>query len=172
MTIQDKFDKILKTNKLGIKSIFGLEKYCGVGVGSVSKFLTKGESPTLGTIKTIQDAIGINPDWLESGKGDIYLEKRTDVENTSNLTPADEEHVYHDLVESKTEYRLVHKTILNEEYRIMLKSEIEERASLMRQALEAKNELIEQLKKEITDLRNRVVHGIPHPKEAEKKVRT
>lgn len=77
MTIHDKFDKILKVNKLGIKSIYGLEKYCKVGIGSISKFLNKNESPTLGTIKTIQDVININPEWWESGEGEIFIVKGT-----------------------------------------------------------------------------------------------
>lgn len=77
MNIQEKFTKILETNDLNIKSIHGLEKFSGVGIGSISKFLNAGEGPSLGTIKKIHASLGINPEWWKTGKGDIYIKKGT-----------------------------------------------------------------------------------------------
>lgn len=62
------------------------------------------------------------------------------------------ESIYRDLVEANSEYRLVPKTILQEEYRIMLKSEIDYKEQLMREALESKNNFITYLKQQITEL--------------------
>jgi hypothetical protein len=61
-----------------------------------------------------------------------------------------------DLVESKTEYRLVHKAILDGEYRIMLKSEIEKVNQMALKALDAKDDYIKSLNDIIADLRAKV----------------
>lgn len=163
MTIQDKFDKILKTNKLKIKSIFGLERYSKVGIGSVSKFLSKGESPTIGTIKTIQEALSINTEWWETGKGDIYLEKPTQMpkpnDNDGNLDP-EEDRVLRELIERNDKYRLV-PTIILTEYEILSKNEIASRESLLQEliasqrvVIASKNDVITELKKEIDLLKS------------------
>lgn len=177
MTIQDKFDTILKTNRLGIKSIFGLEKFSGVGVGSVSKFLNKGESPTIGTIKTIQDALRINPEWWDSGNGSIYLENGTGMDKSNDNkgnggTPSE---LYRDLVESNSEYRLVPKVILDR-YEILSQRELESRervlSAMLDQAkeisatkqllLDEKDKLIVALEEEIYELRVKL-NQIPPP---------
>lgn len=93
MRIQDKFSTILKTNKLGIKSIHGLEKYCKVGIGSISKFLNVGESPSLGTIKKVQEALSINTDWWETGEGEIYDKKGTYVDLPTRKEKDPDEHI-------------------------------------------------------------------------------
>lgn len=127
MRIQDKFDTILKTNKLGIKSIFGLEKFAKVGTGSVSKFLNENESPTIGTIKKIQDALRVNPEWWDTEKGDIYLEKHTSVDKASdnNGKMENPEEVYRNIVEGNTEYILIPRSVLNEKYRLVAIEQIE-----------------------------------------------
>lgn len=64
------------------------------------------------------------------------------------------ESVYRDLIEKNTEYRLIPKTILDEEYRIILKSEIELKEQMLKNLLDSKNELISALKQEIAELRS------------------
>lgn len=59
-----------------------------------------------------------------------------------------------DLIEKNTEYRLIPKTILDEEYRIILKSEIELKEQMLKNLLDSKNELISALKQEIAELRS------------------
>lgn len=172
MTIQDKFDKVLKTNTLGIKSIFGLEQYCKVGTGSISKFLNKNESPKLGTIKKFQDALRINPEWWESENGSIYLEKPTpgDKDGDNKEIGMEVGKELKQLIEQNDRYSLVPNIILTQ-YEIQSKEEILRDQEVLKKALEyaeqvsktkdvviqAKNDLISELKKEIAELRGAAV---------------
>jgi hypothetical protein len=89
----------------------------------------------------------VNRAWLLNGEGEqYYMEVKAD-ESEVPIT------IYRDLVEAKSEYRLIPKTILQEEYRIMLKSEIDQRQQMYKEVIEAKNILIETLKDEIKSLR-------------------
>lgn len=83
------------------------------------------------------------------GDGEVMTDKSGAVEGLQHAP----ESVYRDLIEKNTEYRLIPKTILDEEYRIILKSEIELKEQMLKNLLDAKNDLIEQLKQEISELR-------------------
>lgn len=165
MNIHDKFSTILKTNKLGIKSIHGLEKYCKVGIGSVSKFLNADEEPSLGTIKKIQEVLSINTEWWETGKGDIYLRNGTHDYNQSDnkqkqlMTPR--ETFYIDLIEKNEEYNLIPRAVLKD-YKIVpdkiidviIQSNENEKKALI-EGLNSKYELIIQgYKNKVADLEN------------------
>lgn len=91
MQFREKIDKILSSNKLGIDSPYGLEVKIGASPGSISKYYKKGTSPGRGTIKKILDGAGVNPEWWESGKGEIFIVKGTSVpESDKKNTDRDE----------------------------------------------------------------------------------
>jgi hypothetical protein len=77
MTFKEKIDKILKTNKFKINSVYGLEQYIGAGPGAIKKYYKKDGEPGRGTIKKIIDGVGINPEWWDGESDSIYLEKPT-----------------------------------------------------------------------------------------------
>lgn len=79
-----------------------------------------------------------------------------DLTIVKTISVEDEESIYRDLVEANSDYRLVPKTILNEEYRIMLLSEIEERQKIYRDVLSAKDALISRLYSEVDDLNSEI----------------
>lgn len=74
MSFEQKIDKILKANALGINYPSALEEYLGLGTGTITKPLGNGKSPGKGTIKKIIEKLRINPDWWETGKGEMYLQ--------------------------------------------------------------------------------------------------
>jgi hypothetical protein len=151
MSFQEKIDNILKTNKLGINSIFGLEAFVKAGAGAISKPLNRGEEPGLGTIKKLREGLpGLSQDWWDTGKGSPFKENSTAAIKSSDNMKSTKL----DIEEANPDYFLVPKTMVQGEYRLELMSEIQERANLWREALASKNELIKQLKEEITELRS------------------
>lgn len=77
MSFEQKIDKILKANALGINYPSALEEYLGLGTGTITKPLGNGKSPGKGTIKKIIEKLRINQDWWETGKGEIFLKPAT-----------------------------------------------------------------------------------------------
>lgn len=77
MSFEQKIDKILKANALGINYPSALEEYLGLGTGTITKPLGNGKSPGKGTIKKIIEKLRINQDWWETGKGEIFLKPTT-----------------------------------------------------------------------------------------------
>jgi phage repressor protein C with HTH and peptisase S24 domain len=72
MTFQEKIDKILKTNRLEIDSIFDLEKKAGLGVGSIRKYYMQDREPGGKSLRKIKTLLGINEEWWTKSEGDIY----------------------------------------------------------------------------------------------------
>jgi hypothetical protein len=109
---------------------------------------------------------GVNKEWFKTGKGEVLIKNSTPAINSTDNTEMEVNSIYQDLVEARSDYRLIPKTILDGEYRMVLKSEIDEKTELLREALAAKNELLDeyraltkQLKSEIEQLRSQpVVH--------------
>lgn len=91
---------------------------------------------------------------VESG-----FEKNVSHETQNEKNPAQSEvpeSIYRDLVEGNSEYKLVPKTILQEEYRIMLLSEIEYRNTLTNKALESRDRMINVLENRISELTDQI----------------
>ena len=74
MSFRQKIDIILKANKLGVDTIHALEEKVGAGVGSIGKFYRNDKFPGLGTVKKIQEKMGVNLQWWETGQGDVFVE--------------------------------------------------------------------------------------------------
>lgn len=148
MSFKEKIDKILETNKLGVNSVNGLEQFLKVSMGSISKPYKNNRAPGPMISKKILEELGINKRWWDSGEGDVF-QNELDQEKVP-------EEVYRDLIESNTQYILVSKFVLNEEYRVMLKSEIDSKdrfidklMDLAEKNMAAKDKLIHQLEAEI-----------------------
>lgn len=134
MTFQEKIDKVLKTNKLGIDSPSGLEAFIRVSVGTITKPLKKGKEPGLGTIKILLEKLGINEEWWETGKGEIYKYQPPSIDKMSG--PEKE------FIEANTDYWLVPKTVLEDKYRVVEVS-----------VLDTQKRTIEALLEELTESR-------------------
>lgn len=149
MTFKEKIDKILGTNKLGVNSVHGLEKALKLGVGAINKKYQEGGEPGNEVIKKIKDGLRINNEWWNTGEGQIFQENEA-VDSMGNSLIE-----FISRFEDKTSYKFIPKTILDGEYRIFLKSEIDSKERLLYEVIEAKNGLIEALKNEIVDLRGK-----------------
>jgi hypothetical protein len=146
MDFKEKIDKILEIK--GIK-IWKLGDDANMRSTLEKAYKDNREMTDRKTENFLQN-LGINKRWWETGEGEIFQE---DIETDMHPNDRVPEEVYRNLVETNTEYMLVPKTILNEEYRILLSSEIEHRKKLLEEVIESKNNLIEQLKNEIKELR-------------------
>jgi hypothetical protein len=152
MNFKEKIDNLLRVSEKKFNSIYDLEVKSGVGTGTLRKAYDENREPSKRTIWKFLEALSINTEWWESGKGDIYLVKSTHGDNESDNTEnshEDTSKVMHGIAETISEYRLVHRAVLNEEYRIVLKTELEEKNALLKEVVESKNALIVQLKSEI-----------------------
>lgn len=155
--IKDRIDVLTKF--LG-KTVAELEKgkeedYPGdderlLGNATISGWYNKSTEWTSDKLDKFLTYYNINRGWWKTGEGQIIL---TSVDKNGKINP---EEVYRNLVESNTEYRLIPKIILDQ-YEIIPKRELEERAEIVRIALAAKNDVIAELKKEISDLRAKEV---------------
>lgn len=160
MTFKEKINKLLATNKLGIGSVNALEKRCGTSSGAIAKPLRANDEPGVEIIKKIKEKLGVNERWWDTGEGPIYLTEvkspAQQFEDKAVSVTQVPESIYKDLVEANSEYRLVPRTILQEEYRIMLLSEIEDQKVLRDKALESKDKMISMLQDRIAELNDQI----------------
>lgn len=122
MSFREKIDNILKYNKLGINSPYGLEVYVKASPGAISKPLNKGEEPGLGTIKKIREGLpGLNQGWWDTGKGDVFVSNITYDDKASNnklngMNPR--ETFYEELMEKNKDYFVAPRSIFTD-YKIV-----------------------------------------------------
>lgn len=140
-------ENIKRIRELRELSVEELAEKMGIGKAGIYKWESNETKPGLDSLTDLSKALDVTIDELVNEKPTLVQESTVNTENESK------EEVYRKLVEANTAYRLVPKTILDEEYRIILKSELEEKAQMWRETLAAKNNLIDQLHKEIADLR-------------------
>lgn len=176
-TFQNIKDRIEVLSKFLGKSVAELEKgdkkdFPGeddrlLGNATISGWYSKKTDWTSATLDKFLNYYRINREWWKTGEGDIILTPVPESTSSKEKTP---EEIYRDLVECRTDYRLVPKIILNEEYRIVLKSEIDSRDKILEIALskseqlnatmqvviDAKNLLIAEYEKTISELRAKV----------------
>jgi transcriptional regulator with XRE-family HTH domain len=113
----------------------------GVAQGTVSNWENgKGAGIKSDDLSKLSKLFAVSTDYILFGKQAPRIE--TDVPNT----------IYKDLVEANTEYRLVPKTILDVEYRIVLQSEIEQKQKLYNDVIAAKDKYIHKLESDIEQL--------------------
>lgn len=74
MNFSDKLDKVFKVSKL-VSNVNQLEKRIGVSTGTILKPYNDRKPPGLGTVKKIIDYLGINQEWWDTGKGDMFIKQ-------------------------------------------------------------------------------------------------
>lgn len=144
------------------------EEQYGLGNGTLKSWKDESTEKSTGTIRNFLSENQINKEWWKTGKGEIF---NTSVQNQpavkGNATPKDLLIVLQDILAEQSDYRIIPKTVLDGEYRLLPKSEIEHRAKELesrlkelddireerRQTIEAKNKLIKRLEDEIAELR-------------------
>lgn len=76
MTFQEKIDKILDTNELGIDSINGLEKEIGASTGAINKYYNRNRQPGKATIKKIKKKFNIDDISWKTGEFNLSTVKK------------------------------------------------------------------------------------------------
>jgi transcriptional regulator with XRE-family HTH domain len=157
MALSDNIKKIRKLKKYTVADLAAEMK---INVQSIYAWERGEYDPTK---ENLESMAGI----LEVPVKAFYDENLTEVDkltdNTENNGPGDE--LYRKWLEGQTDYRLIHKTLLDGEYRMMLKSEIDSREKMLWQVIESKNYAIAQLEKEIAELRSGQRAAV-HPQKA------
>jgi hypothetical protein len=140
------------------KSFNQLGLAAGLGNGTVDGWTDNQIDKSTLSVEKFLDFHKINPEWWKSGDGEVFL---TSVHKTSDNKQMElnADKMYRDFVEANSVYTLVPKTILDGAYRIMLESELKDRAEMWKETLAAKNDAIAQLKKEVAELRSGVRAG-------------
>lgn len=77
MTFREKIDNILRINGKKFKSIQDLELAAGLGMNTLRKAYNENREPSRKVVGKLLEEIGINPEWYEAGKGDVFLQKGT-----------------------------------------------------------------------------------------------
>lgn len=173
MSFTRKIDMILEAKKLERLSINKIEKQLGVD-GTIYKAHKADKYPVDSElVRKLIGILGIRQEWWdkewESGSTDIFI---TPVQNQAAvagnaMTAKDLLVVLQDVLAERSDYRIIPKTVLDGEYRLLPLSEIEHRAKELesrtkeledireerKQTLEAKNKLIKRLEDEIAELR-------------------
>lgn len=86
MDFSEKISIILKTNKLQLVTKEDLSEYCGFHRDTIRKAIDRKTGLKEKYLRIFQDKLGINPDWWDAGKGDIYVSKPT--QEVKNDQPA------------------------------------------------------------------------------------
>jgi hypothetical protein len=73
MEFPEKISIILKTNKLGLKTREDLAEFCGFNRDTIRKAIDRGSELSERNSRTLQDKLRVNPEWWETGSGEIYL---------------------------------------------------------------------------------------------------
>lgn len=155
MTFKEKIDKILSVNTLGINSVTALEDEVGASRSSINEFYKQNKNPGRLTEKRIKSFKDLNHVWWETGKGDVFINSATVKDNpetnsTNNgnnvADDSNDDTPYRDLIKD-SDYALIPKSLLGkEEYRILLKSELDGRTEVWGRALDGRDELIAELR--------------------------
>jgi transcriptional regulator with XRE-family HTH domain len=142
--IKEIFAKNLKTFRENKSFTQGeLGQLIGLDASNISRMESGKQFPEAEKIDLIAKTLGVNSVTL-------FEMKKTDPKNT--MSAQDMESLYKDLVEANTEYRLVPKTVLDGEYRLLLNSEIEENRKDRRELNESNKEVIKLLKARVMEL--------------------
>lgn len=73
MTFKEKIDNILRIRGKKFKSIQDLELAAGLGMNTLRKAYNENREPSRKVVGKLLEEIGINPEWYETGKGEVFL---------------------------------------------------------------------------------------------------
>lgn len=152
MTIKERINLALE--RAG-KSQRDLAKALGKSSPAVSEMLSKpGELDSLAYIEAAAKITGYSFEALRTGIG--FSENPSGAEEPGQgeygKIPVNRGEFYQELVETNSDYRLIPKSIIEGDYRIILKSELDEMNRTRDMIIEAKNQTIALMDKRITEL--------------------
>lgn len=78
MNFIEKIDKLLSISKNKISSIQELERVTGLGMNTIRKAYTENREMSKRSTWKLLEEMGINQEWWDTGKGEIFIEKGTD----------------------------------------------------------------------------------------------
>lgn len=87
MTFKEKIRKILQYNKLEMTSVEDIALKTGIKTGTLYKAMTRKNGLSVKNTITLIDKIGLNPDWFETGNGEIFKENPTPVPEPAIKNP-------------------------------------------------------------------------------------
>lgn len=144
MDASEIINKILKIKELKLIDENDLAMKCQIIPNTLKVAIGRNKlSPEI--VKKLHDNLGIHQEFLKTGEGPVMDENWTG-QIDDGLNP---DKMYRDLVESNTDYRLVPKTILDEEYRIVLKTESDRSHYYIEELLKSKSDEIKSKSDEI-----------------------
>lgn len=153
MDFSEKISTILKTNTLQLVTKEDLAEYCGFHRDTIRKAIDRKSELKDKYLRIFQDKLRINPQWWDTGKGDIYLRNVTDDDKPDDNQEKMYNHsdVYRTIVEGHTEYLLVPREVLKETQLVsteQIKRTWEELAEKNKE-LAAKNQELERKNKQL-----------------------
>jgi transcriptional regulator with XRE-family HTH domain len=149
-------DNIKRFRELQNLSIPALAEKMGIGKAGIYKWESGENKPGQESLTALAQALKVSV-------SDLLDENPTSVDKRTDNKEKSVEEVYREWLEGSGPYRLIPKSILDEQYRIVLVSEIESKDKLLNEVLTVQRALIEQLKSEIASLRSQPV-SVMHPK--------
>lgn len=150
-SINDRIRRVLALEKIPAKT---LAKWLNFTEGRLSQKFKEGIWDSLDELKKVSAHTGYSLDWLITGKGGPKPESAGVEEGSSDYgkLPVNRGEFYQELVETNSDYRLIPKSIIEGDYRIILKSELDEMNRTRDMIIEAKNQTIALMDKRITEL--------------------
>ena len=130
MTFREKIDNILRISKKKFSSITELEAAAGLGMNTLRKAYNEDREPSKKVIVKLLEGIGINEEWYDTAKGEVFNEKPTPIYKTgeNGENGAGELHVYRTIFEGKTEYVVIPRTVMDKT-RLVSHEELERKNS-------------------------------------------
>lgn len=119
MNFSEKIDIVLKANELGLNTIEEIESHCSIGAKTLRKNYNEGTEPTRRILVKLFNGLGINQQWWDDGKGEIFKENGTPAMKSTDNTEKRIEEIYRNIVEGNTEYILIPRSVLQEKYRLV-----------------------------------------------------
>jgi len=162
MTIAEKYSKVLEISK---KKVYKAEDECGFGRNTIANALKDNRLLSEEYHNKFITKFNVNPEWWETGKGEVILKKPYTGNNSSDSNGKGKSeldiraHTYADLIEKNTDYKLMPTMILTD-YSIIPKRILDghEKEISRQESLINKYEgLIDRLEKEIATLRSQLV---------------
>jgi hypothetical protein len=117
MTLKEKIHKILKHNDLGISTPSALETFIGASQGAITTPMREGGNLGPALTKKLHEKARVNPEWWETGKGEIFFSRSVTKSNDMTVTGV-KESFYKELIEENEEYSLIPRAILKD-YKIV-----------------------------------------------------
>jgi transcriptional regulator with XRE-family HTH domain len=160
MSINERIRLILDREKISNKDV---AEWLGMTNSRLSQKFKEGIWDSVEELKLITERTGYNLDWIITGKGaakadaSAVAEPELKLEGNPQINRGE---FYKDLVEKNSDYSLIPKAFINGDYRIMLKSELEEMNKTREKLIESKDKSISLLEKRIEEL-ERFIATVP-----------